>query len=892
MPSTASRSPWPLVGRHEELALLARELERPASCGVIIAGAPGVGKTRLRAEALARMRRDGWLVREVTATVAAATIPFGPLAPLLPEALSMSPLDVLRHSVRELRHERGSGRLVVSVDDAQLLDAASSALLHQLASTQTASLLLTARSGETLPDPIVGLRKEGAIGWIELQPLSRTEVEALLGQVLDGHLDAGTRHELSRLSQGNALFLHELVEIGLGSGALAERDGVWRWDGEPVAAGGPLEAIQQRLRPLSAPQREAAEALALAEPLPLDVLERLVAPAVIRDLEAAAVITTTTVTERYRRRWQVRLAHPLYAEALRGGLTPLRRRELLGRLGDALEATPLRRDDDPSRLALIRVEAGQPVHAESAVAAARWMLGSGRFDTAEALARAAVDAGAGFPAEIALSRAMTGLRRPEDAQAILAAAHPSGADQVAELALTSAQNLHYALGRCDQALEVLRAAAGALPEGPAAHQLAVTRALLEFSGGRLEAAEALALAVIESAGVPQAVRIEAIGVRGLVLAFSGRPLQAIAVLDAGIELLRDSPELLSTRSQLLTGRWNALWFAGLIPEAGRLAAEIHDRLVEASLEPLRGYWTGLVGWAALLSGRSKTARAWLEEGTAICHRYMAGGGHLAVLEGVLTQAAALRGDLRRAETALDAARAAVAAPPTETPWVDLCEAWVLWGRGEAASAADTALRAAAGWREAGFSSMESWALHDAARLGDLSGGERLDLLAGCCEGELVPAHAVHVRALADGDAPGLERASVQFERIGLTLLAAEAAAEAAEAHRRAGMPNRARVPMLRSAALAAECEGSRSPALDRISTRGALTDRELQVARMASGGASSADVAAQLALSVRTVENHLQQAYSKLGVSSRAQLAVVLGTVPERQSELSTGHLH
>jgi hypothetical protein len=174
MPPSASRSPWPLVGRHEELTLLARELDRPASCGVIIAGASGVGKTRLRAEALTRLRRDGWLVREVTATQAAATIPFGPLAPLLPEALSISPLAVLRHSVRGLRQERGSGRMVVSVDDAQLLDAASAALLHQLASTQTASLLLTARSGEPLPDSIMGLRKEGAIGWIELQPLSRT----------------------------------------------------------------------------------------------------------------------------------------------------------------------------------------------------------------------------------------------------------------------------------------------------------------------------------------------------------------------------------------------------------------------------------------------------------------------------------------------------------------------------------------------------------------------------------------------------------------------------------------------------------------------------------------------------------------------------------------------
>jgi DNA-binding CsgD family transcriptional regulator len=96
--------------------------------------------------------------------------------------------------------------------------------------------------------------------------------------------------------------------------------------------------------------------------------------------------------------------------------------------------------------------------------------------------------------------------------------------------------------------------------------------------------------------------------------------------------------------------------------------------------------------------------------------------------------------------------------------------------------------------------------------------------------------------------------------------------------------------MLRSAALAADCEGSRSPALGRISTRGTLTDRELQVARMASGGASSADVATRLGLSVRTVENHLQQAYSKLGVSSRSQLAAILGMIPEpdRQPDLST----
>jgi FixJ family two-component response regulator len=47
-------------------------------------------------------------------------------------------------------------------------------------------------------------------------------------------------------------------------------------------------------------------------------------------------------------------------------------------------------------------------------------------------------------------------------------------------------------------------------------------------------------------------------------------------------------------------------------------------------------------------------------------------------------------------------------------------------------------------------------------------------------------------------------------------------------------------------------------------------------AAMAAAGASSRDIAAKLVLSVRTVDNHLQNVYSKLGVTSRDELARVL----------------
>jgi pimeloyl-ACP methyl ester carboxylesterase/DNA-binding CsgD family transcriptional regulator len=52
----------------------------------------------------------------------------------------------------------------------------------------------------------------------------------------------------------------------------------------------------------------------------------------------------------------------------------------------------------------------------------------------------------------------------------------------------------------------------------------------------------------------------------------------------------------------------------------------------------------------------------------------------------------------------------------------------------------------------------------------------------------------------------------------------------------------------------------------------ALSRREREVARLAAAGEPSARIAAQLQLSVRTVESHLVNVYAKLGVGSRTEL--------------------
>lgn len=53
-----------------------------------------------------------------------------------------------------------------------------------------------------------------------------------------------------------------------------------------------------------------------------------------------------------------------------------------------------------------------------------------------------------------------------------------------------------------------------------------------------------------------------------------------------------------------------------------------------------------------------------------------------------------------------------------------------------------------------------------------------------------------------------------------------------------------------------------------------LSDREVDVLRLVAGGCSNAEVAAQLRISRRTAEHHVQHAYTKIGVSSRAAAAL------------------
>jgi DNA-binding CsgD family transcriptional regulator len=84
-----------------------------------------------------------------------------------------------------------------------------------------------------------------------------------------------------------------------------------------------------------------------------------------------------------------------------------------------------------------------------------------------------------------------------------------------------------------------------------------------------------------------------------------------------------------------------------------------------------------------------------------------------------------------------------------------------------------------------------------------------------------------------------------------------------------------------ASALAQRCEGAATPGLVTADSVVPLTKREREVVRLAAERYSSREIAERLYLSARTVDNHLQKAYTKLGVTSRAELADALRDLTE-----------
>jgi ATP/maltotriose-dependent transcriptional regulator MalT len=145
--------------------------------------------------------------------------------------------------------------------------------------------------------------------------------------------------------------------------------------------------------------------------------------------------------------------------------------------------------------------------------------------------------------------------------------------------------------------------------------------------------------------------------------------------------------------------------------------------------------------------------------------------------------------------------------------------------------------------------------------------------------QAVAAHAAGCQALARGDAmaalPPLRGALECWRDLDAPYEAARTRVQISAAYRALGDVESAEVELATARAVF-ERLGAR-PDLDRLDYRappaaasGGLTERELEVLRLVAAGKSNRGIADQLTLSEHTVRRHLQNAFAKLEVSSRA----------------------
>ncbi|HAP78571.1 MAG TPA: helix-turn-helix transcriptional regulator, partial [Acidimicrobiaceae bacterium] len=180
--------------------------------------------------------------------------------------------------------------------------------------------------------------------------------------------------------------------------------------------------------------------------------------------------------------------------------------------------------------------------------------------------------------------------------------------------------------------------------------------------------------------------------------------------------------------------------------------------------------------------------------------------------------------------------------------------------------------------ERGETLLEAELLYEVARVGDPRVvAARIKDVRPLVDSPLAAARADFVAAAAARDAGGLAQVERRFAALGVVLAAAEAAAQLGRVLHADGRPRDAQGAALRSAQYLSGLVPVATPLLMAAPGPVDLSPREREIAELAAGGMASKAIAQRLGLSVRTVSNHLQNAYLKLGVSGRDELADTLG---------------
>jgi DNA-binding SARP family transcriptional activator len=478
------RRPAELVGRTVELDRLDHALERIGRAPQVVAvlGEPGIGKTRLLAEFVRRVRARGitalmggcepsqsvplqsllaaldpLLSDPVTPGAAAIDPDLLPLlegpatAPSLvePTGLDLRRFRVIRALSRTIANLAVPGPLVLVLDDIHWLDPFTAAVLDHLCTDMTRPVLLVV-GASTAPgtwpmveERLVRYERSVPLERLRLRPLSSAELQALVRGHAVGVDDVDVlATQIHEASGGNALYATQLARAAAPTGRL------------PATVPDGLDAMcRSRVAVISPPARSLLDAVAvLGIDVDVDVITAMLGTSAedvderVQEVVAAGLLTDPERADHHR------FTHGVVRQVVYDDLTPARRRRLHAQAADALEARAS--TEDPAAVALVahHLRHARPLVDDDRVrtaleaagrqAAHRGALEAGRKLLAEALDlavtavdRAAIEIASGIMGLAAGDR--TALKQIDDA-ADVARTHGRW-DLVADAAIARAQ---------------------------------------------------------------------------------------------------------------------------------------------------------------------------------------------------------------------------------------------------------------------------------------------------------------------------------------------------------------------------------------------------------------------------------------------------------------------
>jgi DNA-binding CsgD family transcriptional regulator len=891
-----------LVGREEELERIDRFVEHVAASpdALVLEGEAGIGKTTLWQAGIAIAESAGFLVLRAAPSQAEAALAFAAaadlLAPVADDTLTHLP-EVQRRALAgalllqveaaetdrrvvataflgALRGLAAEQPVVLAVDDVQWLDAESALLLSFAARRLTSEpigFLLSRRPGEAGD----GFDLGRDVQRLDLTPLSLGALHRLLHERLGAPVARSLLRRIHDVSGGNPFFALELARA---SRAASTHDVTLPRTLEPL--------VEARLRQL--PRRTQDELAELAAMPDLESAEPN-DDAIARALDAGVL---------GRRRGRLEFTHPLLRAAAYEQLGSSRRRLLHRRLAD-------RADDLEQRAYHLSLAVDEPDEAIAAVieeGAER-----ARRRGAPAVAAELLDHAARLTPDDArrVQRALRAARwkgEAGDTDGLRASLEAL----LENLAPGQARAQVLAVLADDAGLEVGRAVEVA-DEGLAQPALeAITRAqlLLALSDnvflqndirGSFEHARD-ALSVAERAGDDEL----------LARALSWNGQLASITASAGAPILFERARAVEQRLRAFdpwraAGHWHgvSLMWADRLSEGRPLLEEQFDRAGELGNEFARSGLCFHLTQLECRAGDFERAGRYAREGHDLAS--LSGNDQLiGILLNARALAAAHVGDVAAARAFADQALATTAGAGDAFFVIHhrVVLGFLDTSLGDYTSARGhldglSSLVEEIGVGEPGLFPFHGDAVEAAVALGDHeevqrliaameTRGRELDrprLLALAWRGRGMLHAAV---GEAEEAAAAFAHALAEHEPLELPLERARTLLARGVALRRARQKRSARTA-LEEAKAAFEAMGARLWAerarneLARVGGRppsgGGLTPTEQRVAELASAGKANKEIAAELYVTVRTVETHLTKIYEKLGVRTRAELA-------------------